>query len=222
MRQKLKKNLSLYLVFFILFTHSALIQADKYGQLDPLQTVRTLVATTINQIRTLKSKGGFNHSELRSYIQKEALPRFDLRSITQTLMGDYYSVATDGQQNSFMDAFSDRLLQIYSNSLKDLDNNQILFKRDFQFLNDGRALVRTLLVTENNTRVPIEYYLRETTNVGWLIYDIQIDGMSIMATYRPSFKNQFDSKSIDQVIADLNNSNSYLDNMNDKKIKEQN
>lgn len=214
---KYKNIVALTIIGALLFFSLAKASTVNYKLLDPLQTVRTLVVNTVNQIKTLKSENpDFSHRSLRNYIKTEALPQFDLRSITKSLMGEYYSRATDSQQDQFTDAFADRLLQIYSNSLKNLDRNKIQFTRNFQYLSNGRALVRTLLVTENNTRVPIEYYLREATNIGWLIYDIHIDGMSVIATYRPTFKKQFDSKPIDQVIKDLNTSNAYIDQANDK------
>jgi phospholipid transport system substrate-binding protein len=130
------------------------------------------------------------------------LPHFDTQYAAQQVLAKYWRTATPDQRQRFIDAFYQSLLKNYGTALLEFtaDRMTILpFKGD---LASGRAMIRTLVKRDTGTQVPVNYSLRKTDK-GWLAYDVTIEGISYVKSYRTDFGSEIDQKGIDAVIERL-------------------
>lgn len=160
----------------------------------------TQVLTTLEQRRAeFKS----NPAALKSFIKEEFNTAFDGNYAARLVLGLHGRGASDAQVNDFADALADNLTARYGQSLLDFNQRlRVRIKSETPLPNNKGVRVSSEMLRESGDPVPVDYLLR---NVGgqWKIFDVMIEGISYVQT----FKNQFDAplrqKSIPQVTADL-------------------
>jgi len=144
-----------------------------------------------------------NAQALNSFIRSEFDQLFDRNLSARLVLGVHARGASDTDVKLFADALAENLLQRYGTSLLDFDGRPQLRVKSETALPGGRGVrVATELVRANGAPVPVDYLLRNNGGQ-WKVFDVMIEGISYVQT----FKNQFDpvlrQKSIAQVAADL-------------------
>jgi len=160
----------------------------------------TRVLTTLEQRRAeFKS----NPAALKTFVKDEFNTAFDGNYAARLVLGLHGRGASDAEVNGFADALADNLTARYGQSLLDFNQRlRVRIKSETPLPNNKGVRVASEMLRESGDPVPVDYLLR---NVGgqWKIFDVMIEGISYVQT----FKNQFDAplrqKSITQVTADL-------------------
>ncbi|SEM22112.1 phospholipid transport system substrate-binding protein [Pseudoxanthomonas sp. GM95] len=160
----------------------------------------TRVLSTLEQRRAeFKS----NPAALKTFIKTEFNTAFDGNYAARLVLGLHGRGASDAEVNGFADALADNLTARYGQSLLDFNQRlRVRIKSETPLPNNKGVRVSSEMLRESGDPVPVDYLLR---NVGgqWKIFDVMIEGISYVQT----FKNQFDAplrtKSIAQVTADL-------------------
>ncbi len=120
------------------------------------------------------------------------------------MLGLHGRGASDADVKLFADALVDNLMQRYSSALLDFDGHPRLRLKGETALPGGRGVkVSTELLRDNGAPVPVDYLVRN--NGGWKIFDVMIEGVSYVQTFRSQFDGPLQQKSIAQVAADLRN-----------------
>ena len=135
-------------------------------------------------------------------VSKYLLPHFDTDFSAQLVLGQYWRTATPEQRQRFIDAFYHSLLKNYGSALAEFTADRL---KIFPTKVDGdatRATVRTEVKRDNGDRVSVNYYMRKTAE-GWKAWDVVIDGISYVNSYREDFGPQIESQGIDAVIKRL-------------------
>ncbi len=144
-----------------------------------------------------------NAQALNSFIRAEFEQLFDRNLSARLVLGVHARGASEADVKLVADALAENLLQRYCTSLLDFDGRPQLRVKSETALPGGRGVrVATELVRANGAPVPVDYLLRNNGGQ-WKVFDVMIEGISYVQT----FKNQFDpvlrQKSIAQVAADL-------------------
>ncbi|MCW4455321.1 ABC transporter substrate-binding protein [Flavobacterium sp. MXW15] len=158
------------------------------------------ILTTLEQ-RRAEFRG--NPAALRSFIDGELNKGFDREYAARLVLGVHGRGASDGDVKLFADAMADNLMQRYGSALLDIEGKPSFRLRGESPLPGNRGVkVSTELVRAGNEPTPVEYLMRNVDGQ-WKIFDVMIEGISYVQT----FKNQFDTplrqKSIAQVAAEL-------------------
>ena len=127
------------------------------------------------------------------------MPHFNFERITQLAMGRNWAKANSSEQRQIVSEFSKLLVRTYSNalgSLKDLDV-QVRDSRK----NGSDMIVRTQMIGRAKP-VAIDYNL-ENTGGGWRVYDVTVEGLSLVTTYRDDFNATISSSGVSGLIATL-------------------
>jgi len=133
-------------------------------------------------------------------VDKYLLPHFDTEYAARLVLGKNWRTANADQRKRFVDAFYHSLLTNYGTALTDFtaDRLKILGSKP-----DGdRATVRTEVKRDNGDRIGVNYAMHKTPD-GWKAWDVSIDGISYVNSYREDFGAQIDQQGIDAVIARL-------------------
>ncbi len=144
-----------------------------------------------------------NPTALRQYVDTEFNRVFDRDYAARLVLGVHGRGAPESDVKLFADAMADNLMSRYGSSLLDFNSQLRVRVKSETALPGGRGVkVATELLRSDGAPVPIDYLMRNSGGQ-WKVFDVMIEGISYVQT----FKNQFDaplrSKSIAQVAADL-------------------
>ena len=135
-------------------------------------------------------------------VDKYLLPHFDTEASARLVLGVHWRTATPEQRKHFVDAFYHSLLTNYGSALVDFTADRLKIFPTKVDPDTTRATVRTEVKRANGDRVAVNYYLHRTPQ-GWKAWDVVIDGISYVNSYRTDFGEQIEAQGIDAVIKRL-------------------
>ena len=140
--------------------------------------------------------------KIAALVDKYLLPHFDTEFAARLVLAQYWRTATPEQKKRFVDAFYHSLLQNYGSALVDFTADKLKVFPTKVDPGADRATVRTEIKRDSGDRIAVNYVLRKTPG-GWKAYDVNIDGISYVKSYREDFGSQIQQQGIDSVIARL-------------------
>ena len=127
---------------------------------------------------------------------------FDSLYAARLVLGTHGRGASEADVKLFADAMVDNLMQRYGAALLNFEGKPRLRLKSESPLPGNRGIkVSTELLRDNGAVVPVDYLVRN--NGGWKIFDVMIEGVSYVQTFRSQFDSPLTQKSIAQVAADL-------------------
>ncbi|WCE05860.1 ABC transporter substrate-binding protein [Pseudoxanthomonas sp. JBR18] len=160
----------------------------------------TRVLTTLENRR---AEFKANPAALKSFVKTEFDTAFDGNYAARLVLGIHGRGASDAEVNDFANALADNLTARYGQSLLDFNSRlRVRIKSETPLPGNRGVRVSSEMLRETGDPVPVDYLLHQV-NGQWKIFDVMVEGISYVQT----FKNQFDAplrqKSIQQVTADL-------------------
>jgi phospholipid transport system substrate-binding protein len=186
---------------FLLATGGRAIAQDA-AQLGPAELVTKVAQDTLKDLDAHRAEYKQNPSRVRELVDKNMLPYFDTAYAAQLVLAKNWRIATPEQRKRFVDAFYQSLLQNYGSALLEFtpDRLKILpFQGNPQ---DSNVTVRSEVRRDNGSRIPVNYSLRKTPT-GWKAYDVQIEGVSYVKSFRTDFGAEIQQKGLEAVIKRL-------------------
>jgi len=129
-------------------------------------------------------------------------PVFDFEEVSKRTLARNWRKFNDSQQERFVAVFSDLLGNIYVDRIQGGYSDETI-EFDEQFIHDARplAVVKTFIVSERN-RIPVDYSLIKKDG-NWRVYDVKVEGISLIKNYRSQFKEILSRETPDQLIERL-------------------
>jgi phospholipid transport system substrate-binding protein len=168
-------------------------------------------STTLDVISIIKQDKDIqagNTRKVLDLVEAKVLPHFDFNRMTMLAVGKNWKSASAAQQQSLAKEFQTLLVRTYSNSLTNYKNQVIEFKPLKMQPADTEVTVRTEVIQSGTRPVPIDYSMEKTPN-GWKVYDVIVDGVSLVTNYRGSFNTQVRQGGIDGLIQSLTEKNKH-------------
>jgi len=169
---------------------------------EPSQIVQNAATEMLKDLDAHRADYRKDPSKVYALVDRVLLPHFDAEYAAQQVLAKNWRTATPEQRKRFIDVFYQALLRNYGTALLEFtaDRMTILpFKGD---LSSGRALIRTTVKRDNGVLIPVNYSLRKTEK-GWKAYDVSIEGISYVKSYRTDFGAEIDQNGLDAVIERL-------------------
>lgn len=217
--QKTLKNGLFAVILTLSFTANsqAKIQAPDELLKDATHTMLRSINENREEIRNSPDK-------LKSLVEKIILPHLDFISASKMVMGKYWRRADKSQKINFIRQFRLLLLRFYSSALSEyLDGRDKALAEDLihyfpvKLKADQTSLtVRAEVKVENGQPIPLHYRVH-LTKKGWKVYDVSVEGISMITTYKNNFATELKAKGIDALIASLETKNKELLANNAKK-----
>jgi len=186
----------------LLLLACAALAAEDTAQLGPNELVTKVAQDTLRDLDANREEYRKNPSKVRELVDKNMLPHFDTRYAAQLVLAKHWRTATPEQRERFIEAFYQTLLQNYGEALLEFTPDRL---KILPFQGDPNAnvvTVRSEVRRDNGTRVPVNYSLRKTPE-GWKAYDVQIEGISYVKSFRTDFGSEIQQKGLDAVIKRL-------------------
>jgi phospholipid transport system substrate-binding protein len=143
-----------------------------------------------------------NQSKVYQLVETKILPIFDFNRMTQLVIGKHWPRATAKQKQNLVTEFRNLMVRTYSSSLMAFNNQTVDFKPMSMKPGDTDVTVRSEIRQPGGQPIPINYSMYKTS-FGWKVYDVTIDGVSLVTNYRSSFSNTIRQDGIDGLISTL-------------------
>lgn len=144
-----------------------------------------------------------DHKKLYAMVDEHVLPHFDFRAMSRTVLGRYWRQATDEQRQRFVNEFRDLLVRTYATALLKYNNQQIVYLPFRMDPSDRITTVKSeVRRTDGGPPIAINYSFYHT-DAGWKVYDVTIEGASLVTTYQSTYAEQIRRDGLDALIAGL-------------------
>jgi phospholipid transport system substrate-binding protein len=123
--------------------------------------------------------------------------------MSKLVLAKNWRTASEDQRQRFINEFKGMLVRTYTNSLTDYaGNTEIVYLKSVDKKEGKYVTVYTEIVQSGKPNIPVNYSLRQTDE-GYKIYDVVIEGLSLVKNYRTSFSKQISETSLDALIEDM-------------------
>ncbi len=184
----------------------ALVPAAALAQEAPDAMVKRIADEVLAIIKSDKDVAAGNQQKVVALAEQKVLPHFDFTRMTRLAVGRNWSQASDAQKEALTKEFRTMLVRTYSSSLTAYKNQAIQVNPLQMSANDKETTVRTQVVQQGGPPIPIDYAM-EKADSGWKVYDVVIDGASLVTTYRGSFNDQIQKSGVDGLVKMLQERN---------------
>ncbi len=196
----LKKMIILATVVVGLNSQSAVAQES------PDALVRKNTTEILAALKADKELAAGNQKKIEKLADEKILPLFNFVRMTQLAVGRNWRDASDAQKKSLTDEFRTLLVRTYSTSLTQFRNQSIDVKPLKVAAADTEVVVKTQVIQPGGQPIPIDYSM-EKSGDSWKVYDVLIDGVSLVTNYRSSFNTEIQKSGIDGLIKSLSERN---------------
>jgi phospholipid transport system substrate-binding protein len=172
------------------------------AQQNPSDIVQSAAQGILKELDANRDAYRKDPSKVGALVDRYLLPHFDTERAARLVLGQYWRTATPDQRKRFVDAFYHSLLTNYGSALADFTADRLKVYPTNVGPNDDHATVRTEVKRDNGDRVAVNYSMIKMPD-GWKAYDVNIDGISYVKSYREDFGSQIQQQGIDAVISRL-------------------
>ncbi len=161
-------------------------------------------STTDNVLRVLEKERDLIQKDpgrIYGIVDEYIIPNFDFERMSQRVLGKFWQRATTDQQDRFQAQFQTLLVRTYATALREYSNQKVEFLPS-RPRGDGEVSVRTQIVQSGGPPISIDYELRKNSEQ-WKVYDVTIEGVSLVINYRSTFASEIRSNGLDALIERL-------------------
>jgi phospholipid transport system substrate-binding protein len=169
------------------------------ASLGPQQLVEQSAKRMLTELDANRATYVKDPSKLDALVGNVLLPNFDTDYAARLVLGQNWRTATDDQRKRFVDAFYHSLLRNYGAALVDFTADRFVILPYRGDPGDTNATVHTQVKRENGDKVPVDFTLHKTA-AGWKAWDVVIEGISYVKSFRTDFASEVQQQGLDEVI----------------------
>ena len=185
---------------------AGLLPLASAAQEAPDALVKRVTDEVLAIIKADKDLQSGNTRKIVELAEQKVLPHFDFARMTRLAVGRNWQQASDAQKEQLVKEFRTMLVRTYSNSLTQYREQKIDVKPLKASPQDQEVTVRTAIIQQGGPPIPIDYAMAKS-GAEWKVYDVVIDGASLVTTYRGSFNDQIQKGGIDGLVKTLQERN---------------
>ncbi|MDD2700852.1 MAG: ABC transporter substrate-binding protein [Sideroxydans sp.] len=165
-----------------------------------MATVREVLAI-VKQDKSIVT----DQPRLQALVDEKILPHFDFTRMTQLTVGRPWRTATPEQREALVREFRAMLVRTYTKVFSTYPDPEVEVK-SAQLLDENEATVRSIIRVSDGRVVAVDYEMRKKDN-DWKAFDVTVEGISMVTSYRGSFADEIKQVGIDGLIKTLSEKN---------------
>lgn len=170
------------------------------GAESPTGTVRTRVEGVVRVLQDPELKGPARLRERRAAIRRIAEELFDFEETTRRCLGRHWQGRTPTERAEFVTLFADLLERTYIGRIEQYSGEAVAFAGET--VDGDQATVRTRVGIKGGGEVPIDYRMHRRER-SWRVYDVSIEGVSLVGNYRAQFNRIIQTSSYEELVRRL-------------------
>jgi phospholipid transport system substrate-binding protein len=168
----------------------------------PSDQLRVQVDRVVSVLDDTELRKSARAAERRAAIRRIANETFDFTETSQRALGPHWQARTPAERDEFTGLFADLLERSYIGKIELYSGEKVAYLGDT--IDGDFATVRTKLLTKQGTEVPIVYRMVRRGD-HWLVYDVSIEGVSLVANYRAQFNKIIQTSGYASLVQRLRN-----------------
>jgi phospholipid transport system substrate-binding protein len=186
-----KQLIGLTLIFLLISPLSA-------HAVTPLETIRADINKVLDILRDPSLKGESGKKTKKAKIRSLAREMFDFTELSRRTLAQNWKKLNSEQQKEFTDLYASLLEETYANRIVSYTNEKVLYGKE-KNLTEKTVEVQTTIVTTQKTDIPINYRVIRKDDE-WKVYDVVIEGVSLINNYRTQFREILANKPPETLI----------------------
>lgn len=175
----------------------------------PDALARSVTDEVLSIIRADKDIQAGNQKKVLELVESKIVPHFNFMRMTQLAMGKNWRQASAAQQRSLINEFRALLVRTYTTAFTQYKNQTVDYKPLRMAPADDEVVVYSLIKQTSGQPVAVDYSM-EKTDRGWKVYNVKIEGISLVENYRNTFNTEVQKNGIDGLIKSLADKNKAL------------
>jgi len=157
------------------------------------------VRTSVDAVLAILDNEQLNYEDKRTQISGIVKERFDFRAMSQRTLATNWNKTTDEEKEKFVDLFSQLIENSYVGKIESYTNERVDYPGEK--VSGRKAVVETLIIT-SSADIPVDYRLYQKGDK-WLVYDVIIEGVSLISNYRSSYQEIMKKEGFDGLLAKM-------------------
>lgn len=168
--------------------------------------VREATAEFYDALNSRGSELPLEEKELYRLVDETLMPHADFQRMSRLVIGKYWNQASSEQRADFKKEFKRLLIRTYAVALQKASPETIIYLPARESARPDRSVVRTEVRAAGAEPLPVHYYMHSRSG-RWLVYDVRIEGISLVVNYRASFGTEISKIGIQGLIDNIKQKN---------------
>ncbi len=178
----------------------SLLAARDAGAGVPTDQLRGSIDLVLKIVTDPELKKEAKTAERRKRIRAVVNQIFDFTEISRRCLGRHWQARTPAEREQFIALFGDLLENAYITKIESYSGEKIQYPGDA--IEGDLAIVKTRIVTKQETEIPADYRMF-LSNGRWAVYDVSIEGISLIGNYRTQFNAVIQRSGYPDLVAKL-------------------
>ena len=185
-----------------LFLLGVFFSSNTLGALGPEELVKKTAEDVMFAIKADQEIQKGNKEKIYKLAEEKILPNFDFEKVARLVLGRAWRTASANQKKGFIVEFRTLLLKTYAVALSKYKDQKIEFKPTRMSDKDEIVIVKSSIIQSGAQPINVNYALSKSTG-NWLVFDIVIEGVSLVTNYRSQFSSEIKRNGMDTLIKKL-------------------
>jgi phospholipid transport system substrate-binding protein len=201
------KRFALSVTFVLLVVYGAFSSAKAAPSAEDV--VKSTANQVLAKLRSEREMLRQKPTALYQLVNELIIPHFDFRRMSQWVLGRYWRTASDTQRSAFVGEFRTLLVRTYATALLEYSDQKIRYLPVQAPAGAKTVTVKTQVDRPGGSPIPINYRMHDKDG-DWKVFDVAVDGVSLVSTYRSTFGSQIRQDGLDALIKVLSARNKEL------------
>lgn len=199
MKNIIKIQQILFLILF--FGSSTILTASEISAEDARELIQTTAEDVIAHVESNRSRYEADPSQLYGLVNEKVSPSVDFSRMSRWILGKHWRKASPEQQVQFTSEFRKLLIKTYATALLKFSGEKISYLPVTDIKN-GKVRVKSEIVLSDGKHFNVQYRMHNKDK-DWKIFDISVDGVSLVSTYRSSFSTEINKIGFEGLLNNL-------------------
>lgn len=195
---------------FVFVTLLVAFSASVSGAMEaPRDVIKSTTDQVLTQIKNDREALRADPAKMYNLVAELIFPHFDFPIMAQWVLGTHWKDAPEATRNEFISQFRKLLVRTYATALLEFSNQIISYPDETDTAKGRTVLVRQEIEQTGSEPIILGYRLHKPSE-DWKVFDVAVDGVSLVKTYRASFASIIKEGGIDGLISSLSKKNKEI------------
>ncbi len=208
LRQLFKSRWLILLAMLPAYLMTSAVSAEEVAE--PQAIVKAASDRMLQALKDNEDKIEQEPSFVYGLVEDILLPNFDFEKMSKLALGKNWRKATSAQRVRFIDEFRLLLVRTYSTAMLEFTDEEIVFLPFRDDLAKKRVQVAMEILQAGGPSIPMALSMYLNKQDEWKVYDVKIDGISLVTNYRSTFSTEIRNEGMEKLIKNLASRNAKV------------
>lgn len=192
------------IIKLVFFSFALYLTQNLWAQTTPVPMLQNSANNILNALKENKQNIKKNHQLIFQSVERYLLPNVDVNGMSRSVLGrQAWTKATASQRAEFSKAFTRLVIRTYASPLAEYTDETVKFSPVRGSLEGRFIRVNSVIVRSTGNNIPLTYSL-VSKNGQWKIYDLSVEGVSLLQSFRSQFAQALQNSNINDLIKQMN------------------